>query len=665
MNLFMKITLRFFNALPYFLLFLFILTSNPIKAESEYINYKRHVVDSLKQRLNTESLTEKERMKLYDTIANWMQELDLDSSIFYATKGIALAKKLKDYKTLMGCYNGLGISFCFKGCSDSALYYFDLGKEIATKQGYKKDELQSIYFIAYAYAKQGKFHAALDYYLKCMRICEDEGWTDEKDVYTKCLTNISEIYRRLGNATMAIDYLKIAEQKNIEVKTLNYWQLSHVWNEFAFNYLKQNNLDEALRYALKADSIKQGAGTVNRCYTNGILATIFLKQNDYDRALQYTNQTLEEAEILKDVSLYAYAGKILSDVYLALKRYPEAEAEAMKVYEFYATYVDELQDLVKNIVLANIYMHNTEKAAFYLKKYAELNEQYNEKSYQTMVSDLSIKYETEKKELHIATLEQEKKLYIGFGVFGAAILLLAFGLLFFRHRINVQKKKLVEQQQELSEQKVKQLEQEQQLIVTQAVSDGESAERSRLARDLHDGLGGMLSVVKLNLKDMKHHALMDSVDVEHYTKALNMLDSSIGELRRIAHHIMPESLLRYGLKVSLEDFCHAIPGAHFQYFGEALRLDNHLEVLIYRCAYELINNALKHAQANAINIQLLIDNGVVSLTVQDNGIGFDPQTAHSGIGLENVRTRLALFNGKMSIHSAPEKGTEICIEIAC
>jgi signal transduction histidine kinase len=97
--------------------------------------------------------------------------------------------------------------------------------------------------------------------------------------------------------------------------------------------------------------------------------------------------------------------------------------------------------------------------------------------------------------------------------------------------------------------------------------------------------------------------------------------------------------------------------------NRASRLDNRLEVLIYRCAYELVNNAVKHAQAGIINVQLMIDNGVISLTVHDNGIGFDPQTIKLGVGLENIRNRIAVYNGKMTIHSSPDKGTEISIEI--
>jgi signal transduction histidine kinase len=318
--------------------------------------------------------------------------------------------------------------------------------------------------------------------------------------------------------------------------------------------------------------------------------------------------------------------------------------------------MDESRNAVENIVLANIYMGNTEKAVLFFKKYLELTQQYSEKSFQNTVSDLSIKYDTEKKEMRITILEKEKDFILWIGVACATILLLVIILLFVRYHLSKQKRKIAEQQ-------LKHAKQEQELIATQAVLDGETGERSRLARDLHDGLGGMLSVVKLNLKDIKHSATMEPTEVERFSMALSMLDQSIGELRRVAHHIMPESLMRYGLKVSLEDFCHAISNAHFQYIGEDSRLDNRLEVMIYRCAYELVNNATKHASATAINVQLMIDDGLISLTVQDNGVGFDPLTITSGMGLENIRARIAVYNGKMSIRSSPETGTEICIEI--
>ena len=636
---------------------IFLLTSSAAVAADDNDFHRRHAIDSLKQRLNAQPATEKQRMGIYYELSFVYHEYDADSVIFYGNKAIVIAEKLKDYEILMRTFNNFGVISCFQGDFDRAFSYFDQQKALAIRHGDKREELTAMRCTAYTYAKQGKFNTAMDYYLKCLDFFENEGWTDDSK-YLTTLTNISEINRRLGNTETAIRYLQRAEKKHNELYDdddpyKDLWTLSHIWNEYAFNYLKQNDLDEAHRYASKADNHDVWSGTVNKCYTKGLLATIFLKQNDLDSALHYAEESYRQAEILKDISLYAYSGKILSDVYLAQKRYSEAEAEALKVWESAATYVDDLQNLVENITLANIYMGNREKAADYLKKYSELNAQYSEKSFHTTISDLSIKYETEKKEMRIAALEEKEQLYIGLGSAVAVIMFLTIVLLTVRYRIK----------RKLSEQRVKQLEQEQQLIATQAVLDGEAAERSRLARDLHDGLGGMLSVVKLNLNGMNPRAVMDGDDVERYGKALEMLEQSIGELRRVAHHIMPESLMRYGLKVALEDFCHAVPGAHFQYLGEEPRLDSRLEVLIYRCAYELINNAVKHARANTINVQLMVDEGVVSLTVHDNGVGFDPQTVNAGIGLENIRTRIAVHNGKMSIYSEPDAGTEVSIEI--
>ena len=111
------------------------------------------------------------------------------------------------------------------------------------------------------------------------------------------------------------------------------------------------------------------------------------------------------------------------------------------------------------------------------------------------------------------------------------------------------------------------------------------------------------------------------------------------------------------------DFCRSIPIADFRFFGEDTHLDNRLEVLIYRCAYELVNNAMKHAEASRTNVQLTVDAHLVSLSVQDDGRGFDPDTVTYGAGFTNIRNRISAYNGKISVYSSPGAGTEVTIEI--
>jgi tetratricopeptide (TPR) repeat protein len=103
-----------------------------------------------------------------------------------------------------------------------------------------------------------------------------------------------------------------------------------VYNEYAINYLESGNPDLALEYALKADSIHLGGGVTNHCYTKGLLASIYLQRHDVDKAMQSAREALEMTDVLKDKTLYTNAWKVMSDVYLAQERYPEAEAEALR-----------------------------------------------------------------------------------------------------------------------------------------------------------------------------------------------------------------------------------------------------------------------------------------------------------------------------------------------
>jgi signal transduction histidine kinase len=291
------------------------------------------------------------------------------------------------------------------------------------------------------------------------------------------------------------------------------------------------------------------------------------------------------------------------------------------------------------------------------------NRAFSNKNFQSSLSEMEVKYETEKKELKISALEKEKRLINKLGVTGGAVLLLALAAFFFLWRWNVQKKRVADKQKQIAEQQVKQLEQEKQLIATQAVLDGETTERARLARDLHDSLGSMLTGVKLSLLDMKKDVKLEYVDVQRFDKAMGMLDQSVKEMRRVAHHLMPDSLSRFGLKPAVSNFCNNFPAVSFAYFGDESRLDSKLEVMIYRSIYELVNNALKHSGAGKILVQIIQEPDRIAFTVQDNGCGFNPSAVGQGMGLHNIRTRVAAYNGILNIDSRPKEGTEINVEL--
>jgi signal transduction histidine kinase len=266
--------------------------------------------------------------------------------------------------------------------------------------------------------------------------------------------------------------------------------------------------------------------------------------------------------------------------------------------------------------------------------------------------ELEIKYETEKKELRITALESEKRLSMA----GTIILLLALAALFFLWRWTVQKRRKAEVQ-------IKQLEQEKQLIATLSVLEGEIQERIRLARDLHDSLGSILAAVKYNLIDNRKTMVMNEEEAKRFDSSINLLDDSIREMRRIAHHLMPESLDSVGLKQSVADFCNSLSIVKFSYFGDDTRFNPKLEMMIYRIMHELVSNALKHSGASRILVEIAQNTEEIFLTVQDDGCGFDPDTQAEGMGLKNINARVAACNGNVSIHSVKDEGTEINVKL--
>lgn len=624
-----------------------------MSANNTFLNSLIDFSDSLKLELIKRPLTKKEKMQIYAELTSAYSSFDIDSVLFYAPITISLAAELNDNITEQTNYCHWGIAFCFRNNYDSAFFCINKAREIAIKQNDKKTLARTYLSDAFIYKHQNKFLTAIEYHLKALSIIEE---IEDKTEYiysniTNTLTTLGELNRRLNNMTVAIEYLDkaIEASKEIMPHADRYeWRITKIYNEYAEIYLSQDDLNKALEYATKAYNIYTGTFILNRCHTQVLLAKIYLRLNDLKKAKSHAQEAMNNADIIKDEKMYSSAKLVLSNIYLMQKNYAEAEEIALNIWQTDSTDIHESQLVLFNIILANIYNHNEEKAVSYLEKYAEMNKEYSKKSFQTTVADLSIKYETDKKELRITLLEKEKQLYTWLGGLGIVIIILGSGTFSYRSRLN--------------KQKIKQLEQEKQLIAAQALLDGETTERSRLARDLHDGLGGLLSVLKLSLNNLDYTSVTEKQQA-HLTKACDILEESNNELRRIAHYMMPASLMKLGLKTSLSDFSKAIPGVSFQYQGKDIRLDERLEVTLYRCTYELINNAIKYADATMIDVQLLVDNHFISLSVLDNGKGFDPENITEGSGLENIQTRIAVFNGKMHINSSPESGTEIIIEI--
>jgi signal transduction histidine kinase len=227
------------------------------------------------------------------------------------------------------------------------------------------------------------------------------------------------------------------------------------------------------------------------------------------------------------------------------------------------------------------------------------------------------------------------------------------------------------QKQKIQQHRIAELETQQQLTATEAVLKGEEQERTRLAKDLHDGLGGMLSGIKYSFNTMKGNLVMTPENTQAFERSMDMLDSSIKEMRRVAHNMMPEALVKFGLETALKDFCSEInqSGAlaiNYQSYGlEGVQIEQTISITIYRIVQELINNTMKHAAAKTAIVQVTKSNDRLTVTVEDDGKGFDPGilTQAKGIGWTNIESRINFLKGKLDIDTQEGKGTSVLIEL--
>lgn len=172
---------------------------------------------------------------------------------------------------------------------------------------------------------------------------------------------------------------------------------------------------------------------------------------------------------------------------------------------------------------------------------------------------------------------------------------------------------------------------------------------------------------------MKENLIMTPDNAQAFERSIDMLDSSISEMRRVAHNMMPEILVKYGLDTALKEYCDEIDRSgvlHVNY--HSLNMNNTAfeqttSVAIYRVVQELVNNAIKHAAAKNVLVQLhhLQKEKQLSVTVEDDGNGFDTAILSSakGIGWSNIQNRVEFLKGKMDIASSPGKGTSVLIEL--
>ncbi|EJL75812.1 tetratricopeptide repeat-containing sensor histidine kinase [Chryseobacterium populi] len=436
------------------------------------------------------------------------------------------------------------------------------------------------------------------------------------------------------------------------------------------NYLFEGKKNEAKKLLDKAspllDDILPGLSHVGYYFSESLY---FEVTNQYEKALSSIDKGLNLA--FKLIDKY-YIEKLSFLKYKILTRqgkYLEAKNLLENIIKTSTTSYSQNRQ-TQYYELAETYhrLGNEKKAYAWLKKLLILKDSLNRQQIDNQINQLEIKYQTSEKEKKIAALNAEtkqatliiknNKLYNWLLLFVCLFLFTVVGLLWVYYK---NYKKLIQQ-------KVTALEQQQHIALTSAILEAEESERNRVAKDLHDGLGGILTAVKINLANFTKESHPDAKNLI-LQDIRNQLDHSITELRYIAKNMMPQTLLQYGLETAIKELCESIIHNNLIISFEAINIGETIplnkQLIIYRILQEILTNILKHSYASEVVLQCSQNQNRFYITAEDNGKGFDLSKVSNkiGLGINNIKNRVEHLGGKIEILSAPDEGTSINIEL--
>jgi signal transduction histidine kinase len=286
---------------------------------------------------------------------------------------------------------------------------------------------------------------------------------------------------------------------------------------------------------------------------------------------------------------------------------------------------------------------------------------------QKHIATLEVQYKSAQKEKTIAQkslevaqkeVQLQKSRQLTLYSTGSTLVALLVALLVYLHFRNKRR---------LHQRQLQSLQQEKEIHLLQAVMQGEEKERSRIAKDLHDGVAGMLAAVKMHFNSVALH-IGGVLQTEGYQQGLKLLDEASQEVRKTSHNLMPEVLLQHGLDEAIRRYCNNVTNSRkllvqYDSIGEVGRFVDSFELSVYRIVQELLNNIVKHSRASEAIVQITSQQQFLSITIEDNGIGLsNDHQQKDGIGLKSLQTRVKAMNGKIEFDSAAGQGLNAYLE---
>lgn len=559
-------------------------------------------------------------------------------------------------------YNAQAKKYCELGESKKAILVYKKCLKEAIKD-------KRLYILSYYYNEIGNLEAdfgnnatAFKNYQNALKFNTHNSQTLNAKIYK----NIGALYLSWKKLEVALNYYNIAY--NLALKAKDGKLIADCLNNMGTVYEQKKEFKKAdLSYNKALNYYKKLNINTNICITYNNLAILNKVTGKFSQAANYYKLSVQYASKTKNDWLVAAIANNLGNLLCEMGDLKNAELSindalilAKKINANELVY-----EALDNLPSCAAKKGDYKSSLNYYKQSALAKSEFINLENTKEVLQLQTKYDVLNKEKKILLLNKQnviQKLTINkrnsligsLGVF--FILSVALSILYF-NRNKIKQQNLLQQtiikQQDLS---------------TKAIIEAEENERSRIASDLHDGVGQLFSTVKLNLSGMQEQLVFK----EEYTKAsfektILLVDESCKEVRNISHQMMPNVLLKMGLISAVRDFINKVDERclkiNLDVDGLANRLPTNTETVLYRVIQETINNVIKHAQASVLHIQILRDIDGLSVMIEDNGIGFNSSqiATFKGIGFKNLTTRIKFLKGTLEVDSAPGNGTAISI----
>ncbi len=572
-------------------------------------------------------------------LINYYVNVDIDKAVMYAHKILTEYNETSNvYKPYhLAAYHILGLfELRNKNYTEALTYYFSALDII--DEGYKEDLRKYIYAdMAFIYIDNGDYELAMKYSIKSLELLESDGsqQSNEVTLHSKVLNFLFETYYTEEKYDSALYYSAQLEKIGLND---NPDQLTKAYLNFSFIYAQKKQYETAIFYAQKGlnQSIIQIEDRLN-LYIQ--LASCYLSIGEVGEAKDAIHEGtyfLVNCTDFKTRSLFYLTG---SKVY-------EAADNLNQSYNYLEHYIasrDTIDKTNQTLIKQNI-----------------------QRQYQVHQKNVTIQSLQENNILKDADLKKNKTILYSITIL-AALLLITFSVIILMQRDKFRNRRIIAAQRaELTKKQYLEELHDAELKAAQAHIQGQEKERERLSKELHDGVGGTLAGIKMELESY----ISSKPEDKRLLEISDLILSTYKEVRAISHNFAIPDVMRGNFTDNLRNLIHNIPGKNGLHIQLSVyqnimwdNIGNNIKIELYRIIQESITNIIKHAEAKSAEIQIFEDDDYLNITIEDDGKGFNQAAMKRGIGIKNIKSRIEVLKGKFDIDTSPGNGTFLFFNI--